>query len=66
MTQRVIEYLSTQEVADKVGIHLNNVSRLCRLGRIKGAVQVGGRWLIPKDSVAEIKTYPQRRINKYK
>ena len=57
--------LTTQQAADILGINLNNISLRCRQGKIKGAVQIGGRWLIPEDAIAEIKAHPQKKNKRY-
>ena len=57
--------LTTQQVADILGINLNNISLRCRQGKIPGAVQIGGRWLIPESETENIKTYPEKRNKRY-
>ena len=47
--------LSTVEVGKIIGVHCNQISRRCRQGEIEGAIQIGGRWFIPKQSVEKIK-----------
>ena len=42
-----MEYLTSEEVAQKWGISARRVTTLCKDGRIEGAVQKGGVWLIP-------------------
>lgn len=49
--------LSTVEVARLTGLHVNNISLRCRAGTIPGAVQIGGRWLIPESAVKNIERY---------
>ena len=60
-----MKLLTTKEVADLLGINLNNISLRCRQGKIPGAVQIGGRWLIPEDAIAEIKAHPQKKNKRY-
>ena len=60
-----MKLLTTQQAADLLGINLNNVSLRCRQGKIPGAVQIGGRWLIPEESLDEIKTYPEKKNKRY-
>ena len=43
-------YLTSIEYADKHGKKRNIVMRLCREGRLPGAVQKGSTWLIPFDT----------------
>lgn len=49
--------LTTKEVGEimEPPIHSNNVSRLCRAGKIPGAQFIGGIWLIPESSIPLIK-----------
>ncbi len=44
-----MEYLTSEEVAQKWGISARRVTTLCKDGRIEGAIQKGGVWLIPDD-----------------
>lgn len=44
------EILTTQQVADKLGIAVNNINKKCREGRIPHIKKIGGRWLIPASS----------------
>ena len=59
-----MKLLTTQQAADLLGINLNNVSLRCRQGKIPGAVQIGGRWLIPEESLEGIKVYPEKKNKK--
>ena len=43
---------------------LNNIS-LVSAGENKGAVQMAGRWLIPEESLDEIKVYPEKKNKRY-
>ena len=45
-----MEFLTTSEIAEKWDITRRRVSKLCREGRIKGAVLKGNTWLIPSDA----------------
>ncbi len=60
-----MKLLTTQQVADLLGINLNNISLRCREGKIKGAIQIGGRWLIPEESLEGIKIYPEKKNKRY-
>ena len=42
-----MEYLTTNEVAEKRGISSRRVAVLCKEGRVKGAVLKAKLWLIP-------------------
>ena len=44
-----MEYLTSEEIAQKWNISARRVTTLCKDGRIRGAVQKGGVWLIPND-----------------
>lgn len=60
------KFLSTVEVSHIMGVHVNNISRLCRDGRVPGAIQISGRWLIPESSVSLIKKDESKLNKKYK
>lgn len=45
-----MEYLTSEEIAQKWNISSRRVTTLCKDGRIGGAVQKGGVWLIPDDA----------------
>ncbi len=53
-------YLTTEEAAELLRMHVRTVQRLIRDGEI-GAFKVGGRWKIP---VEEIETLRKRNSNK--
>lgn len=42
-----MEYLTSEETAQKWNISARRVTTLCRAGRIDGAIQKSGVWLIP-------------------
>lgn len=44
-----MEFLTSEEIAKKWNISTRRVTTLCKDGRISGAVQKGGIWLIPDD-----------------
>ena len=44
-------YLSTREMAEKWGVSMTLIKRLCNQGRIVGAVYKDGVWRIPEDAV---------------
>jgi excisionase family DNA binding protein len=60
-----MKLLTTQQAADLLGINLNNISLRCRQGKIPGAVQIGGRWLIPEESLEKIRAYPEKKNKRY-
>lgn len=45
-----MEYLTSEETAQRWNISSRRVTTLCKNGRIGGAVQKGGVWLIPDDA----------------
>lgn len=47
----ITDYISTSEAAEMSGYNLNHVNLLCRQGKLTGAVQKGGSWLIPRISM---------------
>ena len=46
-----MQYLSTREMAEKWGVSMTLIKRLCNQGRITGAVYKDGVWRIPEDAV---------------
>ena len=60
-----MKLLTTQQAADLLGINLNNISLRCRQGKIPGAVQIGGRWLIPEEALEGIEIQPQKKNKRY-
>lgn len=42
-----MDYLTSEEIAQKWDISTRRVTTLCKDGRIDGAVQKSGVWLIP-------------------
>ncbi len=57
-----MDYLTTQEAAEKWGISRRRVSKLCQEGRIDGAKLMGKVWLVP-DNVAKPVDKRLTRIN---
>ena len=51
-----MQYLSAKEIAEKWGVSPILVRRLCRQGRVPGAVQKKDGWSIPEDAVREERT----------
>lgn len=45
-----MDYLTSEEIAQKWDISTRRVTALCKDGRIVGAVQKSGVWLIPNDA----------------
>lgn len=44
-----MEYLTSAEIAKKWNISTRRVTKLCREGRVSGAIQKSGVWLIPQN-----------------
>ena len=51
-----MQYLSTREMAEKWGVSMTLIKRLCNQGRIVGAVYKDGVWRIPEDAVRAERT----------
>ena len=51
-----MQYISAKEIAEKWGVSPILVRRLCRQGRVPGAVQKKDGWSIPEDAVREERT----------
>lgn len=47
MTNSEISLIGTAEAALELGVDESYVRRLCRNGRIEGAVQIDGKWYVP-------------------
>lgn len=45
-----MDYLSAKEAAEKWGVSLRRVHRLCEDGRIEGVQRFGRNWMIPQDA----------------
>lgn len=45
-----MDYISTQQAAEKWGISNRRVQQLCEQGRITGAIRFSRVWAIPKDA----------------
>ena len=46
----MFEYMTAQEAAEKWGVSLRWVQRLCKGNLIEGAMNISRVWLIPKDA----------------
>ena len=55
----ISEFISVEDAAEKLGYDKTSVTFLCRKGKLKGAVKIGGRWLIPSESVNTYVKAPQ-------
>ncbi|MCL2223320.1 MAG: helix-turn-helix domain-containing protein [Oscillospiraceae bacterium] len=45
-----LEWITTQQAADKWDITVRRVQALCKNNQINGVVRLGKAWLIPKDA----------------
>ena len=46
----MFDYMTAQEAAEKWGVSLRWVQRLCKENRIDGAMNINRVWLIPKEA----------------
>lgn len=46
----IVDYISTQQAAEKWGISNRRVQQFCEQGRIEGATRFSRVWAIPKDA----------------
>ena len=46
----MMDFITSAECAKKWHISQRRVSIYCKQGRIKGAILISNRWLIPKDA----------------
>lgn len=59
-----MEYLTSEEIAQKWDISSRRVTTLCKDGRISGAIQKGGVWLIPYDAQKPVSMKRGRKSNR--
>lgn len=59
-----MNYLTTDEIAEKWGISVRRVTTLCKDNRIAGAVRKSGVWLIPDDAKKPATMKRGRKPNK--
>jgi len=45
-----MNYITSQEAADKWGLTRRSVQLYCQNGRIPGAINPGKQWLVPEDA----------------
>jgi len=41
------KYTSTAEAAERNGVSVRYMQQLCQRGKVKGAQQFGGAWMVP-------------------
>ena len=46
----MFEYITAQEAAERWGISVRRVQRLCKENRMEGVLNINRVWLIPKDA----------------
>ena len=51
-----MDYMSVREAADKWGVSVRWVQKLCEINRIEGVLRFGRAWMIPKDAEKPIDT----------
>ena len=51
-----MQYVLARDIAEKWGVSSSLIRRLCRQGRISGAVCKDGVWRIPEDAVRSMRT----------
>jgi len=51
-----MDYMSVREAADKWGVSVRWVQKLCEINRIEGVLRFGRAWMIPKDAKKPIDT----------
>jgi predicted site-specific integrase-resolvase len=49
-----MKYLTPSEVSARTGLTIQTITRLCREGKIEGALPPSDSWLIPAGSVRKI------------
>ena len=48
--EKIMEYLSLRQTAEKWGLSIRRVQTLCSTDRIPGATKIGSYWAIPVDA----------------
>lgn len=48
--EKIMEYLSLRQTAEKWGLSIRRVQTLCSTDRILGAIKIGSYWAIPADA----------------
>lgn len=59
-----MEYLTSEEIAQRWDISSRRVTTLCKNGRIDGAIQKSGVWLIPDDAQKPESMKRGRKLNR--
>ncbi len=52
-------FYSPEEVAEYYDVTAETIRRLCREGKIPGAIQVGKQWRIPREYLQRQRTIPK-------
>ena len=50
----MLEYMTTQEAANKWGIKVRRVQALCENGKVQNAKRLGHMWVIPEGTLKPI------------
>ena len=56
-----VEYISPREYGEKYGVSGGYIQRMCRTGKMVGAIQMGSHWKIPADA-----PYPGNATKRHK
>lgn len=51
------DFVTTEEAADSLGVSVRRIQMLLNDGVIAGAMKIGRDWIIPRSSLAGVKTY---------
>ena len=55
----ISEYISVIDALPLLGVNRQQATRLCREGKLPGAVKMGANWLIPRTSAEAYTPGPQ-------
>jgi hypothetical protein len=57
------KYISAAEAAEIMKKDTSHVARLCKLGKLPGALLLGKRWFIPRESATAYYPYRKAPLN---
>jgi len=55
----ITSYIPITEAVAVMGVQRHHIARLCREGKLPGAVKIGTEWLIPRTSAEAYQPGPQ-------
>lgn len=55
----ISEFISIEEAAKKLDYEKSSITLLCRQGKLNGAIKIGGRWLVPRETIDNYVKAPQ-------